>query len=76
MNLYWLETTEQYVVVCCNRFRLAEYCQDLGATSAYQLGLASPWCRAGIVVAVSVSYPLAGGFLELLHRGRLEWSVK
>lgn len=76
MNLYWLETADQYVVVCCNRFRLADYCEDLGATVAYQLGLASPWCRAGVVLAVPVTYPLEGGFLELLHRGRLAWSAE
>lgn len=76
MHLYWIETPAEYAIVCCNRFDLADHCEDLGATAAYQLGLASPWCQVGMVTSLPASWPLDGAFLELLHRGRLEWSAE
>lgn len=57
MNLYWLETPTERILLSCSRFRLDEHCENLNATVAYQLGLSDPKCQLGVVLRVPHPFP-------------------
>ena len=59
MNLYWLETFTERILLSCSRFDLADYCRQRNATVAHQLGLSDPNCPRGVVLRIP--YPLPEG---------------